>query len=398
MNATQTIARVLTTGHSTAGALCMSLMFFMFTAIGCETTSDPDQATLPPMPSGKITRLPATGPSTIGQVIVDQIYIPRSTRLEPLLAEINENGFDEGVDEQQRAAWNANEIQAFRLNAVELSQLYKAIDQGSSMRRNRHAITQQDLLFETTPELKHAVSIDWAAKPNLDQTVRLPAGRTRFLGNVSFKNDDAKITLTPQHHWVHQTLIPRPPLEKVRDGRVFDELTLAADLPANTYLVIFWNRSDEAEPEPEPEPEPDNTLPVKREDDNSNPPAGNSNARNEALEIDNVGTVQPVTPGTPATPGSPDNKPDQQTEGPKEGPFKFELPPALPRLGRLLLTGDRSNKRLQLVLVVHSPIRVQRNDDLRAPGTEAPPEPTTPSAPTTPAAPPPPPVRERSPR
>ncbi len=319
-----------------------------------------------PEPTGQLTPIPAVGAKTDGILIVDQIYILRQRQLEPILAEVAE-GAAARLDDTQRATWNANELQAVRLNAVELSQFYKAIDKGSSMRRNRHAITKHDLLLETTPELARPIVIDWATKPNLDRTLRMPAGRTRFLGQLKLERDHASITLTPQHHWVRQTLIPRAPLEKVRDGRIFHELTLTAALPPNEYLVIYWHPSPE----------------------DSDDQSGDAN--------------QPEVPGEPDaapdthTPPTPNTNPN---ESPENDIFKLPLPPPQPRLGRLLLTGQRANKALQLILVIHSPARVGQVDNARPTGGDGSPTPDPPpdlKTDSKPAPPPSPQDRESSP-
>lgn len=301
------------------------------------------------VPQERTQAFPLKTPSSAGRLFVDQIYLPRAKSLDEILVDAR---FD-GIEANKRAAWQANEMQIYRLNANQLKAFYKAVDDGSSMRRKQHSITNQTLQLETTPILEEAVSIDWAAKPNLDQTTRLPSGRTMWLADVKFRGDVPTITLTPQHHWVKSTLLPRTPAEKILDGRIFHDLKLAAQLPPNTYLVIHWKQPENEFPDAVATPP---SPAVHLGTDTSNTPT-------EDLNTPSPPTIDPPSdiPAPLETPA-----PENEASPPKDL-FPFKLPPALPRLGRLLLTGERAGKSLQLVLVIHSPMRTQPAADSRTP-------------------------------
>lgn len=304
------------------------------------------------VPQERTQAFPFKTPSSAGRLFVDQIYLPQAKLLDELLVDANHDG----IDANKRAAWQANEMQVCRLNAAQLKAFYKAVDDGSSMRRKQHSIAKQKLRLETTPVLEEAVSIDWAAKPSLDQTTRLPAGRTLWLADVKFQGELPTITLTPQHHWVKSTLLPRTPAQKILDGRIFHDLKLAAQLPPNTYLVIHWKQPQIETPDASVNPQSPALPAVPQRSDTSNTPSEDLNTPCPPAVDSPLDARAPVENPTPENDASP----------PKDL-FPFQLPPALPRLGRLLLTGDRAGKSLQLVIVIHSPMRTQSTIDLPVP-------------------------------
>jgi hypothetical protein len=138
-------------------------------------------------------------------------------------------------------------------------------------------------------------------------------GRVRFLIDAAPQDDgSALISITPQHHKLKASVVPRPLTEKQLDGRIFEPLRLQVRLDADHYLVIM----------------PDIDLPP--------PPAPPDE-------------LQPASAGVQVT--------DEDVQGDAEADAQTSdvaIEPARPvgDLGRLLLYASRDSEQLRYVVVI----------------------------------------------
>lgn len=157
----------------------------------------------------------------------------------------------------------------------------------------------------------------------MQMLVRLVANEPAEAGADADNTDPGvRLVMVPHHFKPKMTLLPRSPLEKVYDGRVFTELKLNEPAPADVAWVIWADL-----PEP-PAPEPDVV------------------ARPEGLEQ----LLEPIDVDPDAAPldPEPEDRPAQ-----RERDIFAPAEPESVSLAEAMLTGRRGRHNAQMILVIH---------------------------------------------
>ena len=286
-----------------------------------------------------------------------------------------------GLQANQLEVWRGNGLRAATTDAATLNQFFSKLTGYGGTKHVTLGAGRDPVAIETTPPLEQAVIVRGLLGLDRDETFKLPSGRTQFLTLLEPGKDKSLLEITPHHHWSAVSVTPRTPEEKALDGRVFRELPLNVDLDSRHCLVIGY--VPPARPAPGDDaakgPAEDAGLPRTF----VRPELGPADEKREEVAPPTTGTpsTAPLTtlrsveaaPATPASPGvaaevkpaAADVKPEaaqtgntdvERPPGAAPLPPKLQKPePSLPRLGDLLLTGERGGKRLQVICVIRIP-------------------------------------------
>ena len=153
--------------------------------------------------------------------------------------------------------------------------------------------------LSVTPYIKNRFKINYTSPDDKTRSITLTKGRSRFLTRISeLPTGENTLEITPQHHLLKNTLMPRTPEQTILDGRVFDDLKLNAALDNNQLLVLACDIPRVEVPEPaveEPEAEEDSAdaqggeSKAEAEDENEADPK----ADDEQIEDDSEEPARP---------------------------------------------------------------------------------------------------------
>lgn len=204
--------------------------------VGC--TSKPKPELTPKARDLASPRHPTTSPQTqpdTRRVRVMRILLPDEAALDPAWALTALPGIDARAVE----LWRANGFRVAELDTDRADAFSRALPKALDADRSLVISDGRDVTAISPNRLKGSIRLPMAGVNGTTSEVTLPPGLARFLLRVvPSENGDASIELTPQHYWPQPTLMPRTPRETELDGRVFDELRLAAPLRANRFLIV----------------------------------------------------------------------------------------------------------------------------------------------------------------
>jgi hypothetical protein len=236
-----------------------------------------------------------------------------------------------------RGAWRANGL---RLGLLEQARLSEWVDQMPpvlGVRNSRTTVQDDLLLLRAGPRLNAPVPVELTLPPMAPQREVVRRGRLRLMARLTSDGAGRRIVeLLPHHHWQQATLLPRDPLEKRLDGRLFEELAVQTVLPRGRMLVVGLYR-----------PEP--TRPLGWADDAA------WRERLERLQAADDDRAEEPDGDGPSSDVAADGEltaPDVDQPVADEPQLAGDLPLPEPSLGRALLTGLRVRQPVQVVLVL----------------------------------------------
>lgn len=316
-----------------------------FMLMGCSTAPD-DDADLP------LPGFGLEGPTKPRGVyaVIRRADVPLNQSTDDAWAIINE----QLVPPVTRGAWRGNGLRLGFLAKDRLDAYSEAMPQPVAFSRTLMNKSDYPVAVLETPrlrdEVRFQIDLTRPPRPRLVETVEGGDNSTlRLLAQIVTEDDGRhSIVLTPQHYIPSPfDLVPRNPLDKDLDGRVYDELTLRLTPSDNQIAVIglHW---------PWPMTE------VVAADD---PSRSDSELLSAALD-----EAPPPPPNDPAAPpphfsGSTTNPPnaddapaslDEDDAPPSDPPVRYErvAPPLATTFGSTLLTGTRIRQPVRTVLLI----------------------------------------------
>ncbi len=306
-----------------------TLLVIALATLACCGSTEPKPAPFVLEPGAKVRNVRPNLPNQKAERFfqISLVYVLASSDLTEAWSMLS----TKGLAANQLEVWNGNGLRAATADAAVLSQFFTKLPGYGGTKHVNMGAGRDPVAIETTPPFDQSIVVRGLLGLDRDETFKLPSGRTQLLALLQPGKDGSSLELLPHHHWTTNSVIPRTPEEKALDGRVFRELPLNVELDSQQYLVIGYA----APPKPAPGEE---VVKVPAED------AGLPRAfvRPE-LEVPDV-KIEEVDP------------PTERPAGAQPFPAKPEKPVAgMPRLGDLLLTGERGGKRLQIICIIRIP-------------------------------------------
>ncbi len=271
-----------------------------------------------------------------------------------------------GLQANQLEVWRGNGLRAATADAAVLSQFFTKLPGYGGTKHVRLAAGRDPAAIETTPPFEQAIIVRGLLGLDRDETLKLPAGRSQFLALLEPGKEKAALEILPHHHWESVSVTPRTPQEKALDGQVFRELLLNVELDSQQHLVIGYVPPPKPEPSGEVvkgpaeevglprtfvRPELEGPVDSVKDKDKDKAPPPTPTRSQAPLPVTTIRTVQ----ASPLLRGD-DAADIERPAGAQPLPAKPEKPaPGLPRLGDLLLTGERGGKRLQIICIIRIP-------------------------------------------
>ena len=240
-------------------------------------------------------------PRHAARCAVRTVTLPLDRPLEAAWAELDETI----LPPLSRAVWNANGLRVGLLDASDAGGFGDALGTPDDVGRQNLVVIDRPTVLRESPPLRADFVADLTRPPAAPRLETFTRGRARLLISARPAGGGATLRLTPQHFVPRTTLTARHPLEKLLDGRVFDELAIEINLSPGTALVVGYS------------------LPVALR-----PPAPDES----------------VEPNTPTTgPNDPDAPPPDLNLDPVDLPLD---------LGRALMTAGKSRREQQRLIVL----------------------------------------------
>jgi hypothetical protein len=206
-----------------------------------------------------------------------------------------------------RAVWNGNGLRLGRLSAGDADDFGQALGKPVELRDTQLVSFGYLDVLRQSPPLAATFAADLTVPPGPVYQETFTGGRLRLLiKSRPLGNGTARLTLTPQHYRPRVSLLPRTPVEKILDGRVYDELSVQVDVRTNQALLLGLYRPADPEP-PTQTPTPpqvedastaaSTTEPVEPQDREGNDPDTTS-PEDEDLTITFTEPPQPRGPLT----------------------------------------------------------------------------------------------------
>ena len=161
-----------------------------------------------------------------------------------------------------RGVWQANGLRLGLLPFSALKSFDERLPRPMSIRDRQMVVSQFPMPLTSTPRLTGTVTVDLTIPPRAVQEERITGGRIRLLTRMSNRGGGIVVELLPQHYLPQLSIVPRDPLQKQLDGRVYDELAVRVNVPRNKMLLIglarpqyeAWFAANAPTPAPAPQP------------------------------------------------------------------------------------------------------------------------------------------------
>jgi hypothetical protein len=273
--------------------------------LGCVSDYNPQQGFTRPDHLPRVRNVRPNVPNELAKVHIRMMQV--HVRLDVDLTEAWSLASTEGIDAGQLARWKANGIRVGVLDPVAMSRFIEIMPRHGGVRETQIRAGSGPVALETTPTAGFPFDARVVLGVDRDETIRLPAGRTQLLADVELSPKGAAIAMSPHHHWVADSVLPRSLEEKLYDGRVFRELELEASLPWDHFLV---------------------------------------------LGLDKPALTEPLQVGAPRAEGAPEAA---VADPPPARIRREEVICGVPTLGALLFAAERGGSPLQLVVFIRIP-------------------------------------------
>jgi len=268
----------------------------------------------------------ASNPDAVLGAMVHRIDMPLDARLEESWAY---------VDEQMaplltNGLWRVNGMRIGILHAENATAFAQSLPRIHGESRAKLYTSHYPTSVRSTPRLQNSVPVDVTVPPRSPTVYRARGGRLQLLVRIG-RSDTGLVFVeaTPHHFKPRVDLVPRSPLEKQLDGRVFRELAALLPITRDSAIVIGLDRPwPEAAPEPPSSSTPTAQPPAQTTD-------GGTETGDQADASETAGEPQP-----------PETEPGAVEAGPAPAP-------AIPNgLGRSLMTTTRAGRPTQLLLII----------------------------------------------
>lgn len=301
-----------------------------------EIASNRDPSTL----SGPVDPNASAGPRVLVELRVAEF--PILADLEPAWAEVNTAAFP-GLT---HGAWRANGL---RLGLLDADRGEVFTDALPAMTR---PLSQRSMLLTGSPQpalrsprLNAQAVVDLTRPPMQRRVRKVSGGRLQLLihtepsglADAAELEPSVALVLSPHHHVPQATLLPRGPLEKALDGKVFEDLALRVQVPRNKMLVLALEADRQADRWRPTRPIPEASEPTEMDAEDPSVP------RESSLD-----SPEPE----PATQPSAENS--------ERDPEPLVIVPH--RMGRWLLAGQVANRPVQRMVFLRV-LQVQVESD-----------------------------------
>ncbi|MEX0885576.1 MAG: hypothetical protein WD009_03970 [Phycisphaeraceae bacterium] len=143
---------------------------------------------------------------------------------------------DTAMSQQPRAAWRGNGVRVGVLDPARLEAFLDRLPRAVATHESRVTDAGYPVELRRSPRLAGAAAVKL---PGVEQPERVRGGAMRLLAQVRAHGPGSvSLALVPHHQDHRPTLLPRDPLERELDGRVFEELAARVDLQAGQWLVV----------------------------------------------------------------------------------------------------------------------------------------------------------------
>lgn len=265
--------------------------------------------------------------------LIHRIDLPLDVSLDPLWDVVDESV----VTLRTRGMWRTNGLRIGVLSADDALAFAEQLPTIHGESRAKLIGSPYPSSVRSTPRLIQPVMVDLTDPPKSPVVLRVRGGRLQLLAKITRdESGQAYLELTPHHYKPKPDLVPRSPLEKQLDGRVFVPLTARLALTPDTAVVVGLHR---------PWPDPEVTSETGSEDSASTPTSEDEASTSDKTEKPaDEGTVKAST-GDADPQDTPDTGDAVTDEEPK--------PPAIPdHLGRALMAGRRAGQDTQVIMVI----------------------------------------------
>ncbi len=231
----------------------------------------------------------------------------------------------QGVEPAMGHLWRTNGMRAHLINQVLVDDFLQLLPMDPDRPELDHLAqrtihtSQAYSPFDITDRYRQPQTCTIVMPGDEVESTVLEPGRCRLLIQSRPVDDEYLLLhLTPHHHRPKVSVKPRSVIEKRLDGRIFDELQLQARLSRRHVLIVAFH------PPPAPYVAPD---------------------VESLTEPPDAATSQPAAPPDSPLESPPVSTPESQSATPTDQP-----PPTA--IGRLILTGKRYRKPVQLLLLI----------------------------------------------
>lgn len=321
--------------HNRVGRPALMRSYLLVAAVvaamlcGCESspTRTPADETLPDLQEVRSQVTPVTAPTSPSPQRADRV-LARIRKIE-LPYDVPLTSAWELADERAlptlaRGVWHANGLRLGLLPWSALKEFDERLPRPMTVRDRQMVVTQFPMPLASTPHLVGTVTVDLTIPPRAVQEERITGGRVRLLTRMNSHSGNIIVELLPQHYQPKLSIIPRDPLQKQLDGRVYDELAVRVSVPRNKMLLIGLARPQYdawfAQNAPTPEP----------------------SSAQQPTDTDTTGSQ----------PQSPIQTPEPQPADPDQPPRELLPPPLKNHLGKALFTDGQRDGSTQVLLLV----------------------------------------------
>lgn len=274
---------------------------------GCETAPPRTVRTAPPTVSLGATGTPEPRPPAPNMAVgalIHRIDMPLDVSLDACWAEVDE----QALPQLMHGLWDVNGLRIGVLHADRAGAFAEALPTIHGESRAKLYTSYYPTAVRATPRLMESVPVDLTVPPRSPTVYRAKDGRLQLLVRIGRSETGLTfVEVTPHHYKAKAELVPRSPLEKQLDGRVFRELSALLPIEPDTAIVIGLNR---------PWPQTPDTPPDE-----------------------DTAEVEPVDASA-------------DTPAPEARDAKPTAPPLPNHLGRALMTGMRAGRETQIMLVI----------------------------------------------
>lgn len=326
---------------------CLLVWVLALLSAGCASQDENEPIPLPGFGDG-----PA-GPRGV-YAVIRRVDVPLNEPTDAAWSLINE----QVVPPLTRGAWRGNGLRVGLLRRDQLDPYAQAMPQPVAFGESVINKSDYPVPILETAQLRNNLrfEIDLTRPPRPRQVGVIQGGKRSTLRMLAqIKTDDEgrhRLVLTP-HHFIPSRfdLVPRNPLEKELDGRVFEELAIELTPGEDQIIVIglYWPWPGLELPEaPEPaEVQPDDE-PTEEEPEIEPAPeeAGNQ------IEPPAIEPNDPAAPPPHITRGRPDTRPGDSEDTREEQAEAVIAPPLPTHFGSTLFTGTRIRQQVRSVLLI----------------------------------------------
>jgi hypothetical protein len=266
---------------------------------------------------------------------ISRMALPLQADLEPAWAAADTTMIEPSILD----AWHANGMRIGILPPDQIQAFLGRLPAPVQAARQQVVSTESRAVIETTPPVEEPLVLQTVTDGRTrSETIKLGQFQILLrLGELTLTQ--AELAVVPHHHFPKASVMPRPIVEQMFDGRSFERLAMPVRMPRDHVLVIGLTMLERMPDADKP------AVSVSGEPGKDGPPdavAGQPGGTKE-----DGGTEDGPTPSAETAEPAPDSPPS-----PERRPQRVLLPP---HLGRLMLVTTRYDKPVQLIVLIGLP-------------------------------------------